>query len=70
MSPVSIGIAVYEFPQAGTPDALVETSDRALFKAKQNGRNRIEYLSMKAALDAGASKLKPAQALWSARELS
>ena len=50
---VSIGIAVYEFPQAGSPAILIEASDRALYKAKQNGRNRIELSSMQAVFDAG-----------------
>jgi diguanylate cyclase (GGDEF)-like protein len=45
---VSIGIAVYEFPQAGSPAVLVRASDQALYQAKQNGRNRIEYFSMQA----------------------
>jgi diguanylate cyclase (GGDEF)-like protein len=52
---ISIGIAVYEFPQAGSPATLVEASDRALYKAKENGRNRIEYSSMQAAFDAGVA---------------
>jgi diguanylate cyclase (GGDEF)-like protein len=50
---VSIGIAVYEFPQTGSPAVLVEASDRALYMAKQNGRNRIELSSMQAVFDAG-----------------
>jgi diguanylate cyclase (GGDEF)-like protein len=50
---ISIGIAVYEFPQAGSPAILVEASDRALYKAKLNGRNRIELSSMQAVFEAG-----------------
>jgi diguanylate cyclase (GGDEF)-like protein len=51
---VSIGIAVYELSQAGSPAALIEASDRALYKAKQMGRNRIEYSSLQALLDGGS----------------
>ena len=47
---VSIGIAVYEFPQQASTDDLVEASDRALYKAKQNGRNRIETASIETAI--------------------
>ena len=52
---VSIGIAIYEFPQAGSAAVLVEASDRALYIAKQKGRNRIELSSMQAVFDGAGS---------------
>jgi len=39
---ISIGIATYEFPNSGSLATLFEASDQALYKAKKNGRNRIE----------------------------
>jgi diguanylate cyclase (GGDEF)-like protein len=51
---VSIGVAVYEFPQAGDPTALIEASDRGLYKAKQSGRDRTEHVPLQAFLDAGS----------------
>ena len=49
---VSIGVAVYEFPMAGDPATLIEASDKALYLAKKNGRNRIEHSLMQALADA------------------
>ncbi|WP_263358019.1 GGDEF domain-containing protein [Acidicapsa ligni] len=42
---VSIGVAVFNFPQECPATALVEASDRALYRAKENGRNRVEFAS-------------------------
>jgi len=43
---VSIGISTYRFPEGGSLEELVEASDRALYRAKESGRDRVEYLPM------------------------
>jgi len=45
---VSIGGATLAGPGRSTAEQLLETADRALYLAKQNGRNRNEFLRMQA----------------------
>jgi diguanylate cyclase (GGDEF)-like protein len=42
---ISIGVATYEFPHEGTSATFLQVADGALYLAKRNGRNRIEYAS-------------------------
>ncbi len=43
---ISIGASTCDLPCNGSLDALFEASDRALYHAKQTGRDRIEHESM------------------------
>jgi diguanylate cyclase len=39
----SIGLSTFEEGDAEAPDAMFQRADAALYRAKQNGRNRVEH---------------------------
>ncbi len=49
LEPISISIGVGVFPDHGqTPEALIHSADKALYSAKNNGRNRVEVAILSA----------------------
>lgn len=42
---ISIGVASSNAPAGTTPEKLIQVADKALYKAKSEGRNRVETLS-------------------------
>jgi diguanylate cyclase (GGDEF)-like protein len=45
---ISVGVATYQGEPSATPNDLVGSADRALYRAKQQGRNRVEVGSLAA----------------------
>lgn len=43
---ISVGVATYEFPEGASFTHLLDAADNALYRAKQNGRNRIEFTAI------------------------
>lgn len=43
---VSLGVATYPSPQVDSVDSLFRQADEALYRAKQNGRNRVETMNL------------------------
>ena len=57
---VSIGVANVPYSELRSPDELVRAADQALYRAKNNGRNRVEAERRKAQRDASHADVRPA----------
>jgi diguanylate cyclase (GGDEF)-like protein len=52
---ISIGVAIYEFGLETSFMQLLDAADAALYRAKQNGRDRVEYADIESAETAPAN---------------
>jgi diguanylate cyclase (GGDEF)-like protein len=48
---ISLGVALFPSPSVNDMESLIRQADEALYRAKQNGRNRIETMSSMPALN-------------------
>jgi diguanylate cyclase (GGDEF)-like protein len=48
---VSLGVALFPSPSVDDMESLIRQADEALYRAKQNGRNRVETMSSMQAFD-------------------
>jgi diguanylate cyclase (GGDEF)-like protein len=52
----TFSVGVSDFPTFDSPDAMTEAADRALYRAKKGGRNRVEIASAQDALSEPSSE--------------
>lgn len=52
---ISLGVALFPSPSVDDMESLIRQADEALYRAKQNGRNRVETMSSMPALNTSLS---------------